>query len=51
MVVEIFVARNANDAVVAPVVGSVSFCVWRECGVWSQMISFVRLAGIWLQSP
>jgi hypothetical protein len=41
----ILVARNAEEAMVAHMVGS--------GGVWSQTVGFVlmRLAGIWLQSP
>jgi hypothetical protein len=46
------VARNANEAMVAPMVGSGGVCVWLESRVWSQAVGFVlaRLAGIWLQS-
>jgi hypothetical protein len=35
------VARNTNEAVVVPMVGSGGLCVWWESGV-----SLVRLAGI-----
>jgi hypothetical protein len=47
------VARNANTAMVAPMVGSGGVCIWREYGVWTMAVGFVlvRLAGIWLQSP
>jgi hypothetical protein len=49
LTVATLVARNAKQATV----GSGGVCVWRECGGWSQAISFVlvRLVGIWLQSP
>jgi hypothetical protein len=35
------VARNANEAMVAPVVGSGGVNVWRDSGIWSQAVSFV----------
>jgi hypothetical protein len=51
LTVATLVARNANEAMVAPMVGSGGICVL--AGFWSQAVGFVLvlLAGIWLQSP
>jgi hypothetical protein len=48
LTVATLIERNANEAMVAPVVGSGGVCVWRESGVRR---SVVRLAGTRLQSP
>jgi hypothetical protein len=42
------VARNANEATVAPVVKSGGVCVWQESGVRNQAVGFVlvSLAGV-----
>jgi hypothetical protein len=44
--------KNANDAMVVPMVGSGRAFIWQDTGIWSQAVGFVlmRLAGIWLQS-
>jgi hypothetical protein len=46
------VARNVNEAMVAPVVGSDGVYIWRKSGIRSQAFGFVlvRLAGIYLAS-
>jgi hypothetical protein len=51
LTVAYLVARSANEALVASLMGSGGDCVWRETGVWCQAVGFVlvRMAGIWLQ--
>jgi hypothetical protein len=46
----ILVASNANEAILAPMVGSDGVCVWRKSGVRGHAVGFVLvcLAGIWL---
>jgi hypothetical protein len=46
-------ARNANEAIVAPMVECGGIGVWRESGALSQAVGFVlvRLTVIWLQTP
>lgn len=48
----ILVTINANEGMMAFMVGSVGGYVWRKSDVWSQEVSFeLVLTGIWLRSP
>jgi hypothetical protein len=51
--VSTLVAKNGNEAIVAPVLGSGGVCVLRTSGVCNQAVGFVLVcfAGIWLVSP
>jgi predicted neutral ceramidase superfamily lipid hydrolase len=44
------VAKNANNAVVARIVGSGGVCIWLEYEVRRSVLCLCFLAGIWLQS-
>jgi hypothetical protein len=35
------VARNANEAMMTPIVESGGVCVYRECEIWRQAVGFV----------
>jgi hypothetical protein len=35
------VARNANEAMMTPIVESGGICVYRECEIWRQAVGFV----------